>query len=274
MEQIQPLLQYLMEDVRAFPVLSHAKETELFTLIRRSKSDKTRRETREFLINSNIRLAVSIAMKYLSKRVPIEDLVAAALEGLIRGIDRFDPGKGIKFSTYGTIWINHSITRALVDHLYRTPFRIPVHIVDDVKKVRRARWALEQQGKKITALEIAREAGIKPGKAHRILEMERTGAFMGVRSLETLEEEDIVPSKGIMCSEGDRSIEEIIDEERLIAEIFSYLRPKEAEITIRRFMGDTLAQISESLLVTRERIRQIQVGAARKIKAKFAGKYQ
>jgi len=274
MEHIRPLLQYLMEDVKAFPVLSHEKQTELFAIMRRSKSDKTRRETREFLINSNIRLAVSIAMKYLSTRVPIEDLVAAALEGLIRGIDRFDPGKGIKFSTYGTIWINHSITRALVHHLYRTPFRIPVHIVDDVKKVRRARWVLEQQGKKITAFEIARQAGIKPGRVHRILEMERTGTFMGVHSLEALEEEDTVPTKSLMCNDGDKSIEDIIDEERLIAVIFSYLGPREAEITIRRFMGDTLAQIAESLLVTRERIRQIQVGATRKIKAKFAGRYQ
>jgi RNA polymerase primary sigma factor len=272
-DQAQPSLQYLMEDVRDFPVLSHKSETELFTVMRCSKSEKKRKEVREFLINSNIRLAVSIAMKYLSKRVPIEDLVGAALEGLIRGIDRFDPEKGIKFSTYGTIWINHSITRALVDHFYKTPFRVPVHIMDDVKKVRRARWVLEQQGKKITALEIARKTDIEPNRIRRILEMERTGAFMGVQSLETLEDEETPLPKRLICNDGDKSIEEIIDEERLLAEIFSYLGPREAEITIRRFMGDTLAHIAESFLVTRERIRQIQAGAIQKIKAKFEGRY-
>ncbi len=273
MEQIQPLLQYLMEDVRAFPVLSHAKETELFNIMRRSKSEKERREAREFLINSNIRLAVSIAIKYLSKGIPIEDLVGAALEGLIRGIDRFDPEKGIKFSTYGTVWINHSITRALVDHFYRTPFRVPVHIMDEVKKVWKARWILRQQGKEPTALEIARKAGIKPSKVRRLLEMEQDGTFMSVQSLEIPEDEDIAPPKGFISDDGHKPIEEIMDDERLIAKIFSYLKPREAEITIRRFMGDTLSEIGESFLVTKERIRQIQVDAIRKVNAKFGERY-
>jgi len=268
------LLKYLMEDAKTFPLLSREKEVELFTIMRRSKSDTEREEAREVLINSNIRLAISVAVKYLATRTPIEDLVGAALEGLIRGIDRFDPAKGTKFSTFGMVWIKQSVARALIDNFYNTPFRIPVHIMDDAKRVRRARWVLSKVGEEPTAEQIARKTNIDPRRVRRILEMERTGVFADVQSIETPEDEDTAPTKTLICNDGDRPIEEIMDEERLIVEILSYLEPREAETIIRRFMGDTLAEIAESFHVCRERVRQIQLSAMRKVKAKFGERYQ
>ncbi len=272
MDQAKPLIHYLMDDAKAFPVLSTEKEAELFTIMRRSNSRKERKEAREVLINSNIRLAFSIAMKYLATGAPIEDLIGAALEGLIRGIDRFDPGKGIKFSTYGTIWINQSVARALVEKFYNTPFRIPVHIVDDLKKVRRARWVLRRKGKEPTGLEISRKSDTEPRKVRRLLEMERDGTFSDVHSLET--SVDAAVALGLFISDnGHKSIEEIIDEKKMMQELFSYLKPREAETIVRRFMGETLAQIGASFHVTRERVRQVQQDAIRKIKAKFGKRY-
>jgi RNA polymerase primary sigma factor len=272
-DQAAPLLYYLIEDAKAFPLLSREKEVELFTIMRRAISPKERKEAREVLINSNIRLAFSIAMKYLATRAPLEDLVGAALEGLIKGIDRFDPGKGTKFSTFGMVWIKQSVARALIEKFYNTPFRIPVHIMGDAKRVRRARWGLRRKGKEPTALEIARKADMEPRKVGRLLEEERDGTFADVHSMETSEDAVVAPEVFI-SDNGHKSIEEVIDEEKMMREIFSYLEPREVEIITRRFMGETLAQIGASFHVSRERVRQIQRRAIQKVKAKFRGMYQ
>jgi len=172
------------------------------------------------------------------------------------------------------VWIKQSVARALIDNFYNTPFRIPVHIMDDAKRVRRARWVLRKLGKEPTAVQIARKTDIDPRRIRRILEMERTGVFADVQSIETSEDEDTTPGRGLICDDGDRPIEMIMDEEMLIEKILSYLEPREAETIIRRFMGDTLAEIAESFYVCRERVRQIQLGAMRKVKAKFGERYQ
>lgn len=258
-----PVKIYLKE-IGMVPLLTNEEETDL--AIRISNGDE---EAKQRLSEANLRLVVSIAKRYLGRGMQFLDLIQEGNLGLIKAVDKFDHAKGFKFSTYATWWIRQAITRAIADQA-RT-IRIPVHMVETINKVKKASsQLLHMTGHEPSADEIADLLGMPVDKVSEIMRVSQEPV-----SLETPigEEEDshlgdFIPDEDAPAPQDAAST--ILLREQIFA-VLETLTPREAKVLRLRFGLDdgrarTLEEVGEEFNVTRERIRQIEAKALRKLR--------
>ena len=258
-----PVRMYLKE-IGKVPLLSAGEEVELAIKMSEGDEDAKRR-----MAEANLRLVVSIAKRYVGRGMLFLDLIQEGNLGLIKAVEKFDYTKGYKFSTYATWWIRQAITRAIADQA-RT-IRIPVHMVETINKVIRvSRQLLQELGHDPSAEEIAEEMGIPVDKVRDILKIAQEPV-----SLETPigEEEDshlgeCIPDED--ASEPSEAASFSLLKEQLM-EVLETLTPREKKVLELRFgivdgRTRTLEEVGKEFNVTRERIRQIEAKALRKLR--------
>ena len=261
-----PVKVYLKEIGRV-PLLSPEEETELALKIQAGGPDGEKAKQR--LSEANLRLVVSIAKRYVGRGMQFLDLIQEGNLGLIKAVEKFDHTKGFKFSTYATWWIRQAITRAIADQA-RT-IRIPVHMVETINRVLRTSHAMVQKlGREPTTKEIADELHIEQSKVEEVLKIAQEPV-----SLETPigEEEDSHLGDFIQDDEASQPSEEatytLLREQ--LEEVLSTLTPREEQVLRMRFglvdgKPHTLEEVGKQFDVTRERIRQIESKALRKLR--------
>ena len=258
-----PVRMYLKE-IGTVPLLTAEEEVELAK--RKAKGDKAAKEK---LVEANLRLVVSIAKRYTGRGMSFLDLVQEGNLGLIKGVEKFDYNKGFKLSTYATWWIRQSVTRALADHA-RT-IRVPVHMVETINRMSKMQRKLTLElGYEPSTKELANALDMTEDKVLEIMQIAREPA-----SLETpIGEEDdsnlgdFVADNNTVTPEG--NIESVMLKGH-IAELLDDLKEREREVIILRFgLRDghprTLEEVGKEFHVTRERIRQIEAKALRKLR--------
>lgn len=258
-----PVRMYLRE-IGRIPLLTFEQELELAKRILEDDD-----EARQQLAESNLRLVVSIAKKYVGRGMLFLDLIQEGNMGLIKAVEKFDYTKGFKFSTYATWWIRQAITRAIADQA-RT-IRIPVHMVETINKlIRTSRHLLQQLGREPSPEEIAKEMEIPVEKVVEIQKIAQDPV-----SLETPigEEDDSHLGDFIQDDDSpaphDSAAYTLLREQ--LEEVMSTLTPREAKVLKLRFgledgKSRTLEEVGKEFQVTRERIRQIEAKALRKLR--------
>ena len=258
-----PVRMYLRE-IGKIPLLSFDEELELAKKV--IDGDE---EAKQKLAESNLRLVVSIAKKYVGRGMLFLDLIQEGNMGLIKAVEKFDYTKGYKFSTYATWWIRQAITRAIADQA-RT-IRIPVHMVETINKlIRTSRHLLQQLGREPTPDEIAQEMEIPVEKVMEIQKIAQDPV-----SLETPigEEDDSHLGDFIQDEDSpapqDSAAYTLLKEQ--LEEVMNTLTPREAKVLKLRFgledgRARTLEEVGREFQVTRERIRQIEAKALRKLR--------
>ena len=258
-----PVRMYLRE-IGKIPLLTFDEELDLAKRI--LEGDE---EAKQKLAESNLRLVVSIAKKYVGRGMLFLDLIQEGNMGLIKAVEKFDYTKGFKFSTYATWWIRQAITRAIADQA-RT-IRIPVHMVETINKlIRTSRNLLQQMGREPTPEEIAKEMEIPVEKVVEIQKIAQDPV-----SLETPigEEEDSHLGDFIQDEDSpaphDAASYTLLKEQ--LEEVMNTLTPREAKVLKLRFgledgKSRTLEEVGKEFNVTRERIRQIEAKALRKLR--------
>ena len=258
-----PVRMYLKEIGRV-PLLTAEEEVDLAR--RMEAGDESARHRLE---EANLRLVVSIAKRYVGRGMMFLDLIQEGNLGLLKAVEKFDYSKGYKFSTYATWWIRQAITRAIADQA-RT-IRIPVHMVETINKyIRVSRQLLQELGRDPTPEEIARRMGLSVARVREIMKISQEPV-----SLETPigEEEDTHLSDFIedeaAPDPADAASMLLLKEQ--ISEVLTTLAPREAEVLRLRFglvdgRSRTLEEVGQNFGVTRERIRQIEAKALRKLR--------
>ncbi len=258
-----PVKMYL-KDIGEVPLLSGDDEIELAKKIQEGDE-----EAKKKLSEANLRLVVSIAKRYVGRGMLFLDLIQEGNIGLMKAVEKFDYQKGFKFSTYATWWIRQAITRAIADQA-RT-IRIPVHMVETINKLTRvSRILLQTLGREPTPAEIAKEMGVSEERVREIQKIAQDPV-----SLETPigEEEDshlgdfIEDDRAVTPSD---SVSSTMLKETLIS-VLSSLTPREEKVLRLRYGVDdgrprTLEEVGKEFNVTRERIRQIEAKALRKLR--------
>jgi RNA polymerase primary sigma factor len=261
------LNRYLRE-IGRFPLLTPQQEIELAAKIKKGDA-----KAREQMINSNLRLVVTIAHDYANLGLPLLDLISEGNIGLTKAVERFEPGKGAKLSTYAMWWIRQSIKRALANQ--SKTIRLPVHLVDKVAKVRRVSLQMSDElGREPTDDELGEEIGIAAKKVARL-------RSVGIRpaSLDApIGEDDSTEFSEVIGDEDAQTPFELLRDENLRNEmggLLEVLDNREKKIITKRFGLDggkpkTLESVSKDFGVTRERIRQLQNIALAKLRRAFS----
>jgi RNA polymerase primary sigma factor len=258
-----PVRMYLRE-IGRIPLLKREEEITLA-----QKVDAGEKWAKDKLIQSNLRLVVSIAKKYMGRGMSFLDLIQEGNKGLIRAVEKYDWTKGYKFSTYATWWIRQAITRAIADQA-RT-IRIPVHMVETINKlIRTQRRLMQELGREPTAEEVGDELEIEPDRVREILKISQK-----TTSLETPigDEEDSFLGDFI-ADETQASPYELTSRQLMqenVRDVIASLSDREAKVLKMRFGLDgqkpmTLEEVGREFGVTRERIRQIESKALRKLR--------
>jgi len=262
-ETTDPVRQYLRE-IGKVPLLAAEEEIELA-----KRYEKHEKAAKDKLTESNLRLVVSIAKKYIGRGLSLLDLIQEGNQGLIRAVEKYDWRKGFKFSTYATWWIRQAITRAIADQA-RT-IRIPVHMVETINKLyRTSRRLMQSLGREPTAEEIAEEVELEPDRVREIFKIAQE-----VTSLEAPVGEDkesflgdFIPDENTL-SPVDAASKQLLKDH--LDEVLATLSDREAKVLKLRFGLEgskqmTLEEVGKVFGVTRERIRQIEAKALRKLK--------
>ncbi len=258
-----PVRMYLRE-IGRIPLLEAKEEISLA-----KKIEKGSRAAKRKLIVSNLRLVVSIAKKYVGRGLSLLDLIQEGNQGLIRAVEKYDWRRGYKFSTYATWWIRQAITRAIADQA-RT-IRIPVHMVETINKViRTSRRLMQDFGREPTPEEISKEMGLPATRVREILKIAQD-----TTSLATPIGDDDESLLGDFIEDTsqpqpyDQASKQLLKEN--IEEVLQTLSDREARVLKMRFGLEmprpmTLEEVGKEFGVTRERIRQIEAKALRKLK--------
>jgi len=253
-----------LKEIGKIDLINFEKEVELAKAIEKGSD-----EARAHLINANLRLVVSIAKKYIGRGLTFLDLVQEGNQGLMRAVEKFDWKRGFKFSTYATWWIRQAITRAIADQA--KTIRIPVHMVETINKVYKATRALTQRlGREPAIEEIAAEVGITVEKVEEIyrISQDTTSLATPVGDDEDSFLGDFIEDL-TQPSPYEETSKELLRES--IEEVLESLDEREAKVLSLRFglMGETpktLEEVGKIFNVTRERIRQIEAKALRKLR--------
>jgi RNA polymerase primary sigma factor len=253
-----------LQEIGRFARLTPQQEIDLARKIKKGDA-----AAREQMISSNLRLVVTIARDYVNLGLPLLDLISEGNIGLTKAVERFDPAKGAKLSTYAMWWIKQSIKRALANQ--SKTIRLPVHLVDKVGKVRRITSQMsEELGREPTDDELGEELGIEGEKVARLKRL-------GIRpaSLESPIGDDDATQFGELIADEERETPfEVLRDKNLLDEmagVLDVLDKREKKIIAQRFGLDgeepkILEEIGKSLGVTRERIRQLQNTALTKLR--------
>jgi RNA polymerase primary sigma factor len=261
------VLQLYLREVGQVKLLTPQEE---IALARRIKRGDWR--AREHMIKANLRLVVKIARDYEGMGLPLLDLINEGNIGLMKGVERFDPGKGAKLSTYASWWIKQSIKRALSNQA--KTIRLPVHVVDKVARLRKAEMKLRETfDRDPTDEELAHELDLDPRRVRQYRQASQApvslDAPVGADASERISE---VVADSNAAAPFDRLVRET--DTKLVREVLATLDPRENTILALRFgLRDgrerTLEEVGERLGVTRERIRQIQEQALKKLRVKM-----
>lgn len=258
-----PVRMYLKE-IGRIPLLTREEEVDLA-----QKVDRGSKLAKEHLTTANLRLVVSIAKKYIGRGMSFLDLIQEGNKGLIRAVEKYDWTKGFKFSTYATWWIRQAITRAIADQA-RT-IRIPVHMVETINKlIRISRRLMQEMGREPTPEEIAKEMEIEPAKVREIMKISQktTSLETPIGDDEDSYLGDFIPDE-TQPSPYDATSINMLKEN--VEQVLESLSEREAKVLRMRFglvtkRPMTLEEVGREFGVTRERIRQIEAKALRKLK--------
>ena len=256
-----------LREIGKIPLLSNEEEVDLaYRIVKGEKKAKDK------MVEANMRLVVSIAKRYSGRGLDFLDLIQEGNTGLLRAVEKFDPDKGFKFSTYATWWIRQAITRAIADQA-RT-IRIPVHMVETINKVLRATRKLTNElNREPTVEEIAKEMGMEPEKIDYVMKIKQDIASLDATVGRDGDDEDsvlgdFIEDEGRVLPE-DAAAAQMLKEQ--IAEILSSLSEREQKVVKLRFgigggRPHTLEEVGAEFSVTRERIRQIEAKALSKLR--------
>lgn len=262
-ESLDPIKMYLKE-IGKTPLLKFADEIDLA-----KKYEKGDKDAKDKLTKANLRLVVSIAKKYLGRRLSFLDLIQEGNKGLIRGVEKYDWRRGYKFSTYATWWIRQAITRAIADQS-RT-IRIPVHMVDHINRFYKTQRRLTQKlGREPTVKETAKEMLMSVPEIENLMKISQQP-----RSLSTpIGDDKEATLEQFVADTNQPSLYDKVSRELLkdaLNKVLETLSPREKKVLMMRFgledgKPKTLEEVGKEFKVTRERIRQIEAKAIRKLK--------
>ncbi|MCM8800059.1 MAG: RNA polymerase sigma factor RpoD/SigA [Candidatus Omnitrophica bacterium] len=254
-----------LRDIKDIPLLSPQQEIELSK--RAKKGDKLARDQ---LIRSNLRLVINIAKRYMHFGIPLIDLIEEGNMGLMRAVDKFNPSKGFRFSTYAAWWIRQSITRAIFEQ--QKVIRMPIYINELINRWKKTQEKLSHKLKRIpTNEEIAKKMGLSKAKMEELvswLSSTTLSLEAPVGEDEESQVKDLVEDKTVVSP--DKEISRFLDRER-IDNLLEKMTPRERQILDMRFGimdGNiyTLAQIAKKFGISRERVRQIEEQALKKLR--------
>jgi RNA polymerase primary sigma factor len=257
-------LRRYLQEIGRFPLLTPEQEVELAGEIKKGDA-----AARERMINANLRLVVTIARDYANFGLPLLDLISEGNIGLTKAVERFDPTKGAKLSTYAMWWIKQSIKRALANQ--SKTIRVPVHLADKLAKMRRVSIQMSDElGREPTDEELGEEIGIGSEKVARL-------KSVGIRpaSLDApIAENDSTEFAEVIGDDEAQTPFELLRDKNLLGEVdglLEVLDPREKKIILQRFGLDggepkTLGDVGKDFGITRERIRQLQNIALAKLR--------
>jgi len=262
-----PALQLYLREIGQVKLLTPQEEVVLAKRIRKGDA-----AAREHMIRANLRLVVKIARDYDGLGLPLLDLINEGNIGLIKGVERFDPTKGAKLSTYAAWWIKQSIKRALANQ--SKTIRLPIHVVDKVAHIRRAEMRLrETLDREPTDEEVAEHLGLKAQRVREYRDAAR--APVSLEAPLGTDEDSAHVAEVIADTNAAAPFDHLVksSDNELVHEVLATLSPKERAVLDMRFgLGDgtpkTLEEIGQHFRLTRERIRQIQNEALKKLRHK------
>jgi RNA polymerase primary sigma factor len=255
-EAADPGIRIYLREIGQVPLLTPEEEIDLAARIK--KGDH---EARALMIKANLRLVVKIAHDYVNLGLPLLDLVSEGNIGLMKAVERFDPAKGGKLSTYAAWWIRQSITRALANQ--SKTIRLPVHLLDKISTMRRVSLQMsEELGREPTDEELAEEVGISSGKVAQL----KTASIRPSSLNAPISDEDSIEFGEMVGDENAQTPFELLSDKNLrdqVSDLLEILADREREIICERFGLDggkpkTLEEVGRKFGVTRERIRQLQ----------------
>src|SRR6202048_1269938 len=259
-----------LREIMQTPLLTAQQEIELAARIK--KGDQ---KARAWMIKANLRLVVKIAHDYSNLGLPLLDLISEGNIGLMKAVERFDPAKGGKLSTYGAWWIKQSIKRALANQ--SKTIRLPVHLVDKIYRINRASLQMsEELGREPTDEELAEEIGISSGKVSRLKTVSIRPASLDA----PISDDDSTAFGEIVGDEEAQTPFELFRDKNMrdeLSELLDVLDDRERKIIFQRFGLDggnpkTLEEVGKKFGVTRERIRQLQNIALAKLRRALSKK--
>ena len=256
-----------LREIGKIPLLSAEEEMELARRI--IEGDK---KAKDKMAEANMRLVVSIAKRYSGRGLDFLDLIQEGNTGLLRAVEKFDPDKGFKFSTYATWWIRQAITRAIADQA-RT-IRIPVHMVETINKLLRTQRRMTQElNREPTIEELSKELDMEPEKIEYVIKIKQDISSLDAGVGRDGEDDDSVLQDFIVdedtVSPEDSASNQLLKEQ--VQDMLSSLSDREQKIVRMRFGLDngknhTLEEVGQEFAVTRERIRQIEAKALAKLR--------
>ncbi len=258
-------LKTYLKETSEIPLLTPQEEIELSKRIK--KGDE---QARKKMIRSNLRLVINIAKKYTYLGIPLLDLIEEGNLGLMKAVDRFDPKKGFRFSTYGAWWIKQSITRSMVEH--GRLIRVPVYMNDLITKWKKTKELLSQKLKRLpTDQEISRKLKLSENKVQQInFWTQTTTSSLEAPVGDEGESQVIDLVEDQSAALPDATIEHMLDKER-VDNLLDRMSSREREVLDMRFgladgKSHTLAEVADKLGVSRERVRQIEEEALKKLR--------